>query len=265
MSTTIPFADVTQEQRRQYREEGFFVTDVLFDESLLASLRSEFNRIWQETIEAAKDGPELEARLIRERPFISDLHARSQVCAALLKHPTMLELARQMIGPDVDVCYNQAVIKPPSGSTPNSFAWHQDAYYPCRTVTPPKWNEAIMLNGSRTFQGWLSLTRATVKNGALVVVPRMHRKGFLPHTQSLQTREWVAELDTTTAIPVELRAGQLLVFSALLPHSSGPNRTQETRIAYQFCYAQPGCRPPEDVYAVLRDNAAAARAGSPQP
>src|SRR5688572_10407133 len=45
---------VTDEQRRQLDEQGFFITDVLFDEPTLQGVRDGFRRVWDELIENAK-------------------------------------------------------------------------------------------------------------------------------------------------------------------------------------------------------------------
>jgi len=49
-------------------------------------------------------------------------------------------------------------------------------------------------------------------------------------------------LDTSYKQPVVLRAGQMAVFSSLLPHSSGPNTSGETRYAYVVQYHHGGVK-----------------------
>ena len=54
MTTLTSPMEVTGAQREQLQEQGFFITDVLFDESTLEAARGEFNRMWQEDIGAAR-------------------------------------------------------------------------------------------------------------------------------------------------------------------------------------------------------------------
>ncbi len=249
---------VTEAVRAQYRDEGFFITPVLFEDSTLAKVRDAMNAIWEEDIQANDDDAG-RLRLVRERPFIADMHARSTRCTNFLKHTALLDLARQMIGSEVDVAYNQAVIKPPTGDIPNSFAWHQDSFYACRRADDdlyrsPEWDESVMTGAAETFQGWVALTRTTADNGTLEVLPGRHKEGFLKHDILPETRELAAEPDTTNQITVELEAGQMLVFSGMLPHRSGPNVTEGTRMVYQFCYGVPGTRHSDSVYPVLRND-----------
>ncbi len=86
---------------------------------LIQGLKNEFQRLWDEEIEKTKNGPALQARLTRERAFISDIHAKSSYAALFFNQPPMMGLMRQMIGPDVDLCYNQLVIKAPSQAQEN--------------------------------------------------------------------------------------------------------------------------------------------------
>ena len=111
-----------------------------------------------------------------------------------------------------------------------------------------------MTKAVQTFQGWVALTRTTNNNGTLHVLPGGHQQGFLPYTRLEDTGELSGSLDTTAQITVELQPGQMLVFSGMLPHYSGPNVTDEIRMVYQFCYGIPGTRPADSVYPVLREN-----------
>jgi phytanoyl-CoA hydroxylase len=103
--------------------------------------------------------------------------------------------------------------------------WHQDATF--FETTP------ISVT---TF--WFALEDATVHNGCLWTQPGAHRsplrerfvrQGDQVSMQKLDTTPWP---DTTTAIPLEVEAGALVVFHGLLPHYSAPNRSSASRHAY---------------------------------
>ena len=120
---------VTPAQRQQLDKDGYFITDVLFDQATLDGVQSEFQRMWDEDIaKADRSGVAKDIEFARYRPFFAFLERRSPVCAAFCKHPQLRELARQLIGgDDLDVSWNQAIIKAPAKG--KEFAWHQDAYY----------------------------------------------------------------------------------------------------------------------------------------
>jgi ectoine hydroxylase-related dioxygenase (phytanoyl-CoA dioxygenase family) len=220
------------------------VVDGAFAEAELAPVLAEFNRLWEETIrEAEATGTPRQAELARLRPFIGQVHTRSAVCERFVRHPVYLDLCRALIGPDADLYYNQAVLKPPAKG--KAFGWHQDSQY---IITEPL--EYITC--------WTPITRATVDNGTIWILPGEHRRGLLPHVWSQEASEWQCQADTAWKEPVVLRPGQIAVFTSLLPHASGPNVSDETRAAYVVQFHVPLVRhrdkgePVGDQYPVLR-------------
>jgi ectoine hydroxylase-related dioxygenase (phytanoyl-CoA dioxygenase family) len=248
---------VSDDQRRRLDEDGFFITDVLFDEETLAGVRSEFERVWHEQIEDAQGHDALTQELARYRPFMSRLHAISPACKAFCRHPVFLQLCRELLGPDADSTWNQAILKPPAASD-NTFAWHQDQWYALHGDYAKDSNLDLLKSNETSFTTWVAISRTTVDNGTLWVLPGRHKEGLLPHVWSEERREWVGQFDTSWKIPAVMQAGQMLVFRKYLPHGSGPNVSQEIRMAYQIGYSVPGVKlgPSPDVMPVLRDDEA---------
>lgn len=218
----------TASQVEQFHRDGYFTTDVLFDERTLESVRNEFDRLWDENVaEAGKTGDAKAAELARLRPFIGEVHTRSEICKRFCFQPVFQELCRRLIGPEADLYYNQAVCKPPGKG--RSFAWHQDNQY---GLTDPL----------AYITCWVAISRATVDNGTIWLVPGMHKQGMLPHLWSDEACEWQCQVDTSFKQPVVLRAGQMAVFSSLLPHASGANVSAEKRYAYVVQYHHAGVK-----------------------
>lgn len=208
---------LTPTQRQQFVDEGYFLTDVVFDAPTMTALRAEFDRLWQEEIDKHADADQKTQDLVRLRPFIAHVHTRSQFCADFCRGPVFRELCSELIGPDADLYFNQAVMKPPGKG--KSFAWHQDTQY-------------VVTNPLEYVTCWLAVADATVENGTIWIVPGMHKHGLLPHVMDEANHEWVCQFDDSMKIPVELAAGRMAVFNSLLPHCSGPNVSQTTRYAY---------------------------------
>ena len=163
-------------------------------------------------------------------------------------------IAAAMLGADADLCYNQAVIKPRTDpGIDNAFAWHQDTHYALGNTGAEAWDRDIMLDDARTFQSWVAISDTSLANGTLQVLPGSHRDGF-PEYRPVRPGhgELAAQVDTAGAVPVELQAGQMLVFSGLLLHASGPNHGGETRYVYQFSTAGPGARRPDRCIPIRR-------------
>ncbi|MCG2583691.1 phytanoyl-CoA dioxygenase family protein [Massilia sp. TS11] len=103
--------------------------------------------------------------------------------------------------------------------------WHQDATY--FETTP------ISVT---TF--WFALEDANRDNGCLWVEPGGHRSplrerfvrmGDEIRVEKLSDLPWPGD---ATAVPLEARAGDLVVFHGLLPHYSAPNRSPVSRHAF---------------------------------
>lgn len=107
--------------------------------------------------------------------------------------------------------------------------WHQDAtFFDTTPITVT------------TF--WFALEDANVHNGCLWVEPGGHRgplrerfvksnvnAGSAARMEKLNNMPWPND---STAVPVEVSAGTLVVFHGLLPHYSAPNRSPVSRQAY---------------------------------
>ncbi len=136
----------------------------------------------------------------------------------------LAELCHDLVGDDVRLYWDQLVYKQPE--KPRHFPWHQDNGY---TYVEPQ----------QYLTCWVPLTDTTIDNGCPWVAPGLHRLGTLAH-------EWVEPLghqcldDPTGAVAVPARAGDVVVFSSLTPHLTGPNTTGEVRKTYILQYAPDG-------------------------
>ena len=246
VATATPPLVVTEAQRRQLDTDGFFITGVLFDEPTLAGVRGEFQRFWDEEIAAAsRAGDANKLHWAKVRPLVSQLDHRSGICRAFCHHAVFADLCRQLIGPDADLAWNQAIVKAPMpdaspASRNNVFGWHQDQYYAVNGPFAKEFNMEVLLDPLTEITTWVAISRTTVDNGTLWVLPGRHKEGLLPHVWSEERNEYQGQFDTSWRIPVVLRAGQVLVFRKYLPHSSGMNVSNEVRMAYQLSYSVTG-------------------------
>src|ERR1044071_562124 len=114
----------TPQQLAQFRTDGYFVLDNPFTDAELAEVLAEFHRLWADDVKAAEaKGLPRQIELAKLRPFIGQVHEKSAACGRFVRHAAYLDLCRALIGPDADLYYNQAVLKPPSQG--RSFGWHQ--------------------------------------------------------------------------------------------------------------------------------------------
>ena len=245
MAQNVTAGLISDDQVARFREDGYFVTEPMWDGGELAEVCEEFDRLHAETVDAAKrDGDEQAARLAARRPFIGQAHTRSEVLKRFVKSPIYLEACAKLIGADADLYFNQVVIKPPQRGL--AFAWHQDSGY---TETEPL--EYITC--------WTAIGRTSIDNGCVWVIPGSHKWGLLPHPRDEEQSLLVAQFDDESGQqPVEMEAGQVAIFSSLTLHRSGENRSKQVRRGYVPQYHVPNViskrtgKPWGDLFPVLR-------------
>ena len=156
-----------------------------------------------------------------EVTFALHVVLQSEVARAFSKHAVFAQLCLDLLGPDCRLYWDQAVYKKPH--CPEEFPWHQDNGY--NFVIPQDY-----------LTCWVPLVDATIDNGCPWVMPGISRRGTLEHWQT--DLGWQCLEGMEEAVPVEAKAGDMVVFSSLTPHRTGPNRTPDDRKSYilQYCH-----------------------------
>jgi ectoine hydroxylase-related dioxygenase (phytanoyl-CoA dioxygenase family) len=220
-----PFGFLDEALIQAFSERGGFILRDAFDSGEVASVVEAVDPLEADaeaTLRAA-EGARFGIARADEIVFSPHLVARSAHLKALARHPVFCGITRDLIGPDVRLYWDQLVYKKPH--TPDEFPWHQDNGY--TFVLPQQY-----------LTCWVALTDATVDNGCPWIIPGAHRQGTLEHRWTDLGFE--CPVDSAAAVPLELSAGSVAVFSSLTPHRTGPNRTGETRKAYILQYAPDG-------------------------
>ena len=215
-------------QTKQFDELGFVVLDDAFSADEVGALLAEIDVI-EARIEEFLRGLEGERMMIAEAGAITfsvHLVAQSEALHKFACHPLLVDLCADLIGPDVNLYWDQAVYKKPQ--KPRRFPWHQDNGY--TFVTPQQY-----------LTCWIALTDTTIANGCPWVAPGLHLNGTLQHSY-VDPLGWECFSEPPNATPAEVRAGGVVVFSSLTPHLTGPNTTPEVRKAYILQYAPSGAR-----------------------
>ena len=160
--------------------------------------------------------------------FACNLAARDARLRAFASSAIMRDLMHDLIGPDVRLYWDQAVYKKPRHVA--GFAWHQDNGY---TYVEPQ----------DYITCWLALTDADASNGCPWVLPGLHQNGTFAHDQGNEGLV-IAGLDPDSiaerAVCTPAKAGDMVIFSSLTPHMTGPNLTDKTRKSYILQYIPDG-------------------------
>jgi phytanoyl-CoA hydroxylase len=217
---------LTSEQRREFEEDGFFVLhDVFTPEEMgdLARVIEVYHARHEEQIrEEQKEGSKEGISRAGEISFTAFLAEEDAAIRAFVTRPEFVAIATQLLGPDVDLYWNQSVFKGPEGD--KEFPWHQDDGY-----TPVEPSPYLTL--------WLALNDATLENGCISVLPGSHKRGRAPHRPSPIGLVCHEADDPNQGVPVPVPAGSMAVFPSLTMHKSGVNRSKGTRKAYIIQYS----------------------------
>ena len=247
-------------QIEQFNVDGFLVVEDVVDAGTLAELHDEYDDLLDRNYRKWHDEG-LVGRPLTELGFWDKL---DQCCASgldwfqpmdislphsaiehdtpmhfgpavfrLVTHPAILDIAESLIGGEITSNPIQHVrIKPPERIVPAheqrahvvSTDWHQD-----RGVTLESADETEMVTV------WVAVTDATVENGCLQVMPRMHKEMF-PHCTKQQVGITDTYLAKDGAIPVPVPAGGVVLLHPLTPHASLRNSTNEYRWSFDLRY-----------------------------
>jgi len=219
---------LTANQLREYDEQGYTLLDNVFtrhEMDELAAAIEAYQRRHEESIRA-RGGTEGISRA-DEITFTAFLAEQDEAIRAFVTRPEFVAITTQILGPDVDLYWNQSVYKGPDGTA--QFPWHQDDGY-----TPVEPSPYLTL--------WLALNDATLENGCISVIPGSHKGGLAPHEGTPIGLSCHALDDPDQGVPVPVPAGAIAAFQSLTMHKSGVNRSHGVRKAYVIQYSQAGLR-----------------------
>jgi ectoine hydroxylase-related dioxygenase (phytanoyl-CoA dioxygenase family) len=156
---------------------------------------------------------------------------RDKVFGEFAARPDLLDaIAMLLATDDVDCFLSQFIFKNPG-------AWgqpcHQDSwYFPFEPARP-------------VVGAWLAITQATLQNGCLHVVSGSHREPVHEHVPDRRPNAnygYVEIIDhnLSSAVPVLLEPGDLLLFDSHLMHFSTDNVSNGVRAAMVYHYARAG-------------------------
>jgi hypothetical protein len=157
---------------------------------------------------------------------------RDDVFAPVASHPAILDVALDLLGPEVDCFLSQFIFKNPGAY---GQPWHQDSFY------------FVFDTPGATHQvgAWVAVTEATLTNGCLWVLPGSHREPVHEHVLDSRPDSQlgyveIVDHDMTAEVPIMMQPGDLLLFDSHLMHRSTDNESDGLRAAMVFHYTPAG-------------------------
>jgi non-heme Fe2+,alpha-ketoglutarate-dependent halogenase len=153
---------------------------------------------------------------------------------ALVRHPRILDVVEDLIGPDILVYTATWFIK--EAESPAFAAWHQDATY-------------FGIDPYEHVTAWVALSDASAEAGCMEVVSskgarrQLHHAALhLAHSINGGGQAIVERFDAGDATMMALDAGSFSVHHTLCRHRSAPNRAQHRRVGIGISYIPAQCR-----------------------
>jgi phytanoyl-CoA hydroxylase len=149
------------------------------------------------------------------------MHDLDPVFSAFSRHPHLAQLAKGLFR-DPKLLQSMFIFKPPRIG--GEVSWHQDSTF---LATEP-----LTVIGF-----WFALEDANTENGGMMAIrgghkgplrSRFHRKNGTLVTETLDPTPY----PSGPKVALDAKKGALVVLHGLLPHWSGPNRSDRSRHAY---------------------------------
>jgi hypothetical protein len=213
---------LTAAEIARYREDGLTIPGDRLPADLLAEMRDALARLIAEN---PKVRPEHLVLRWGGGPDALPTHAQF---LAFARHPLLLDLVAQVLGPDL-ILWGAHVFCKPAG-TGLEVPWHQDGqYWPIRPLA--------------SCTVWVALDDSGPENGCMRYAPGSHRSRSVYHHRlderpDLAINQIVAEgqFDEARARDVVLEAGQMSIHDVYLIHGSRPNRSTRRRAGFAIRY-----------------------------
>jgi non-haem Fe2+, alpha-ketoglutarate-dependent halogenase len=206
---------LTPGQVEQYHTLGYVKGPRVFSDDEVAHLQQEYEKL---------------PLLLPPGKAISRVnwwHKRNRFVYDLCMDPRLLDFAEEILGPNFFLWGSHFFAKEPGDGT--LVPWHQDAQY---------WP----LSPQNAVTVYVAFTDCDRENACMRVIPGSHRGRLRHHPQDeeryiLQQEIDDAEIDLTSAVELELKAGEISLHHDGIAHGSGPNLSNRRRVGFTMRFS----------------------------
>ena len=225
MTTSTSIGTIDSAHARRYHTDGYLVVRGVFSADQIAELDAEAVRLHQRTDLIDTDNIRCrwqndvntgECRFDCFDPVI-DLSA---VCERAARDPRLLDIVGALYGEPACLFKDKLIFKSPGTL---GYQLHQD--YISWTSFPTSFLTVIV-----------AIDAADADNGATEVFPGCHQQGALAPRDGKYHQLPDDAVDLSSGVVLDLKPGDIAIFSGFTPHRSGPNRSAQWRRLLYLSY-----------------------------
>ena len=226
MSLTLPQVD-------QFHRDGFLAVENILTPLEIEALHLRLQNIGNRVIDFPEQYIQVEPQVAAGKavtdhvPFnnvrkIWNLTRYDRLFKTYARHPKIVDIVTQLIGPDLKIFVDQTLCKPPKVGSAKPP--HQDSAY-WVNIDPP---DLVIC--------WMALTPSTFNNGCMRFIPGTHKLGIMEHKhlEDFRIEDHHINYDSEVAIP--LTVGSCTFHHSLGLHRTGPNPTSQQRVGTTVAY-----------------------------
>jgi phytanoyl-CoA hydroxylase len=214
--------------------EGYTIVRGFLSPAEIATVSAEVDRMYQEGLKhhatyrdknllfEVLNDPKAKRRVVLQAHWTAWL---SPLMERMRRSEQYFAVLQPFLGADIKQISHQVHWKPP-GAKYTFYRFHQDARFRHGNVKDFAYLQSTVTTG-------LAIDRQTAENGALRIMPRSHRLGYLGlsddgpimvgQTQDEELRR--AGLDPANIVTCEMEPGDLLLWTLFTVHGSAPNES----------------------------------------
>lgn len=205
--TEFNYRSLTPEELKQFKEDGYLILKNVLTPEGLRKMQDESMQAWN--VEKESFDPN---KSWLQNSLLVNIHHKSHTIRDYYFEGPLVDIASQLIGPNIKGATSQLTFKMVGNTKP--FGWHQDNGY----------GELDPYNALTTLTALDDTDRG---NGCLWLIPGSQKGGQVRIKQTEDRKksqsEIIVEADDSLAVPMEMKAGDALIFSCWMLHKSDGN------------------------------------------
>ncbi|ACU03915.1 MULTISPECIES: phytanoyl-CoA dioxygenase family protein [Pedobacter] len=204
------FRKLTEEELISYRKNGYLIIRSILKPEGLKQMQTECMEAWSREKESFDPN-----KSWLQNSLLVNIHHQAATVRDYYFEGPLVEMASEIIGPNIKGATSQLTFKMKGNTKP--FGWHQDNGY----------GELEPYNALTTLTALDDTDRG---NGCLWLIPGSHKEGqirvYQNENQKKSQSEIIVKADDSLAIPMEMKAGDALLFNCWMLHKSDGNMSE---------------------------------------